>query len=110
VHGRLVSAMVARSQLVWLLGWVILPRHDCFIQSGRMDSPHRLRIALGRLHDPGLLAIGQKGPNREQLLAIFFDLVRPQNLKGVLQIAIKQRTNTTEWNLRTQGLRLQFQL
>ena len=74
-----------------------------FVQAGRVDSPHRPRVAVGRVDDPGPLGLGQVGPHGQCPPAVLFDLVRAQHLEWILVVAVNYRADGLQWNLRLHG-------
>jgi hypothetical protein len=83
MHGRLFAALVYDPQLVLrrLVGLGI--GTNSFIQTGWVNSPHRLRTVVCRMHHPGLLGMGQIGPNGHGPTAGVIDLVRAQDFERV---------------------------
>jgi hypothetical protein len=46
-----------------------------FVQSGRVNPPHRPGLAVRGVDDPGPLRVGQEGPHGDRPAAIRFNFV-----------------------------------
>jgi hypothetical protein len=68
-----------------------------------MDPAHRSLGAAGRVDDPRARCFWQVGSNRQGAAPAFFDFMRAQHFERVFMIAMNDRANGVERNLRLHG-------